>query len=69
MARFEVEGMSCGGCAARIARALTQVDAQARIEIDRPARVVSVESRSASAEALAAAIRAAGYEARALAAG
>ena len=68
MVQFQVEGMTCGGCAARITRALTGGDADARIEIDRPARVVSVESRAASAEALAAAIRAAGYEARALAA-
>lgn len=55
MQEFIIPSMSCGGCEGRIAQALKQLDAQARIEVDIPARTVridSTEDRAAVAEAL-----------------
>ncbi|RIX80273.1 heavy-metal-associated domain-containing protein [Acidovorax cavernicola] len=55
MEEFVIESMSCGGCAGRIARAVKQLDGQARIEVDLAARTVridSTEDRAAVADAL-----------------
>lgn len=61
---FDVPGMTCGGCARTIVAAIKGVDAQAEIETDVPGRIVSVDSSRDSAP-LVAAIKAAGYDARA----
>jgi copper chaperone len=63
MVQFKVENMTCGGCAAAITRAIRALDAGAAVEIDRAARTVRVEPRTADAAALEAAIREAGYRA------
>ncbi len=61
-----VKGMTCGHCEAAVRRAVTEIDADAVVQIDRAAESVIVES-TASPEALAEAIRAEGYDATLLA--
>ena len=58
---LQVEGMTCGHCERAVQQALHGVDAQAHIQIDRPANKVVVQSEHASREALAAAIAEEGY--------
>ncbi|MBW8777795.1 MAG: heavy-metal-associated domain-containing protein [Burkholderiales bacterium] len=60
MFEFQVEGMRCGGCAAGVKRAVQGVDPAATVSVDLASRRVQVESE-ADKEALAAAIRSAGY--------
>lgn len=45
MMEFKVEDMSCGHCASVITKAVKEVDAQARVDIDLPGKTVRVESR------------------------
>lgn len=61
MVRYQVPDMTCGGCAARITRAIQTLDAAARIEVDRAQRLVRVESAAAQARDVENAIREAGY--------
>ena len=61
MIAFEVQDMSCGHCVGAITRALKAADEGAQVEIDLAAHRVRVEPAAASAEALAEAIREAGY--------
>jgi|TARA_R110000782_G_scaffold259575_1_gene350206 copper chaperone len=63
MIRFEIPGMTCGGCARSVTTAIQGIDAQAKVEIDIPGKSVCVESR-ADRNSLIEAIREAGYEAR-----
>ena len=63
MVQFKVDNMSCGGCAATITRVVRALDASAVVDIDRTARLVRIEPRSADAAALEAAIRQAGFRA------
>jgi copper chaperone len=60
MFEFQVEGMRCGGCAASVKKAVQAVDPAATVSVDVASRRVQVESE-ADKEALAAAIRTAGY--------
>lgn len=62
MTKFTIRGMTCGHCEAAVRRAVQSVDPAAAITIDRPTGAVAVDSR-ADPGALAAAIRAEGYEA------
>ena len=48
---FTVTGMTCGHCERAVQQALHGVDAQAHIQIDRPANKVVVQSEHASREA------------------
>lgn len=64
MTRFAVPDMSCGHCTAAIESALKAADPEARIDCDLATRQVGVESRL-DADALRAAIAAAGYDATA----
>lgn len=57
-----VKGMTCGHCEAAVRRAVASVDAAAEVQIDRAAGSVTVRS-AATAEAVAQAIRAEGYDA------
>ncbi len=59
---FHVTGMTCGHCERAVQQAITAIDAQAQVRIDRPAGQVVVQSASASREALAHAIAEEGYE-------
>lgn len=60
MIEFRVDDMTCGHCAAAIARAVREVDAAGRCEVDLDAKRVRIESHRPGAEFLAA-IREAGY--------
>ncbi|MDB5885946.1 MAG: Heavy metal transport/detoxification protein [Polaromonas sp.] len=59
---FNVPDMSCGHCAGVITQAIQQLDADAMISIDLPARKVTVESAQ-DRQTVAAALAEAGYPA------
>lgn len=63
MATFDVKGMTCSHCVKAVTRAVQEIDAQARVEIDLSSGSVQVES-SAPIAAIAQAITDAGYEAK-----
>lgn len=48
MSVYKVEGMTCGGCAASITRALQAAEASARIDVDFKSGTVSVEGIDAA---------------------
>ena len=60
MIKFNVNGMTCGGCARAVTNAVQQVDPAAAVDVDLAAKTVSVES-SADAGEVKAAIEEAGY--------
>jgi copper chaperone len=62
MYTLKVEKMSCGGCAARVTRAVQVVDPQAKVEVRLKDRLVQVESAE-TPDAIAGAITSAGYPA------
>lgn len=61
MTTFKVEDMSCGHCTATIEKAIHAVDPRARVACDLGTKEVRVDG-AVGAEAIAAAIREAGYE-------
>ena len=61
MISYEVKDMTCGHCVGTITRAVHAVDRDAQVEIDLGRHLVNVSPRSASAQALQAAIEDAGY--------
>lgn len=56
-----VQGMTCGHCEKAVSTAITALDPQAVVQIDRSTGKVEIESTH-SEQALAAAIREEGYE-------
>lgn len=60
MTEFNVQGMSCGGCASRVTKAVQTVDPTAHVQVDFAKQIVSVES-SVSRDELTSALAAAGY--------
>ena len=58
---LEVHGMTCGHCEKAVRQAITRLDAQAQVTIDRAHNQVQVQS-SLPREALVQAIQEAGYE-------
>jgi len=62
MTRFAVPEMSCGHCTAAIEKSIKSIDSTAQVSCDLDDRQVSVDS-VLDADALAEAIRQAGYEA------
>ncbi len=65
---YRVGGMTCGGCAAAVTRAITRADPAAKVTVDLPGGKVTV-SGGASEAAIAAAIAAAGFTYEGVAAG
>jgi len=63
MHSFDVDGMSCGHCAAAVTRSIHQLDPAAKVEVDLAQHRVDVQSQLAR-ERLAEAIVDAGYEVR-----
>jgi copper chaperone len=61
MITFQVDDMSCGHCAAAITRAVKDTDRDAQVQVDLDAHKVRIEPAAADAQALADAIREAGY--------
>jgi copper chaperone len=62
MYTFKVEKMSCGGCAARVTRAVQTLDPNAKVEVLLKDRLVHVQSVEAANE-IAGAVTSAGYPA------
>jgi copper chaperone len=62
MVELHVTGMHCGGCAARITRALREVDATVEVAVDLSSKRVRVSG--VSGEEARSAIERAGYAAR-----
>ena len=60
MIEISVKDMTCGHCASTIARAVKEVDAAGRCEVDLAAKKVRIESREPAA-AFVEAIAEAGY--------
>jgi len=60
---FTVEGMTCGGCAGSVTRAVQQADKNARVEVDLATKTVKVESTLPSLQIIDA-ITNAGFAAR-----
>ena len=63
MITLHVTDMTCDGCVRAITKAVQRVDAGASVTADVAAKRVAVESKAA-ADALAAAVREAGFDAR-----
>lgn len=61
MYELKVEGMTCGGCAASVKRALQALDANAHVDVDLPSKTVKVET-AARLDAVKDAVEDAGYE-------
>ena len=61
MYELKVEGMTCGGCATSVKRAVQAIDANAQVDVDLPTKSVKV-STSAELEAVKAAVEDAGYD-------
>ena len=64
MLNLRVEGMSCGGCAKSVTKALQRLDASATVSVDLPTREVVVET-SANESAVLEALARAGFPATA----
>ena len=58
---YRVQGMTCGGCAKHVEKALRSVSGVTGVAVDLSAGTVSVEG-TAPYESLAASVTAAGYE-------
>jgi copper chaperone CopZ len=63
MIELSVDGMTCGGCAARVTRVIAGLDAGAQVNVDLAAKRVRVESALAP-QTLAQAVTDAGYPAK-----
>lgn len=61
MVELMVEGMTCGGCAASVTRALQRLDGTARVDVRLEEKLVRVES-NADIEQIRAAIGDAGFD-------
>lgn len=61
--QFQIDNMTCGGCARSVTKAIQSVDPQAKVEIDLPQKGVIVES-GASQSAVAAVLEDAGFSPR-----
>ena len=44
MQEFVIQSMSCGGCASRITQVVKNLDAQAKIEVDLPTKMLRIDS-------------------------
>ena len=62
MHHFQIDDMHCGHCVRSITQAVQQLDPAARLQFDLPARQLAVDTAATSPDALAAAIRGAGYQ-------
>lgn len=61
--RLAIDNMTCGGCARSVTKAIQSVDAQAKVDIDLEARLVSVTS-AADEAAIVAVLEDVGYPPR-----
>jgi copper chaperone len=61
MYELRVDGMTCGGCAASVKRALQALDAKANVDVDLADKRVRIDT-IAQLDAVTSAIEDAGYE-------
>jgi len=61
MLAYRIEDMTCGHCASTITRAVRDVDAGAKVEVDIGQHLVRIEPAGGDAAAFAQAITEAGY--------
>ncbi len=61
MYELKVEGMSCGGCAASVKRAVQALDANASVDVDLTSKRVTVAT-TAQLDAVKTAVEDAGYD-------
>jgi copper chaperone len=61
MIAFQVDDMTCGHCVAAVSRAVKDLDANARVDIDLARHRVQVEPATSDAASLARAIEDAGF--------
>lgn len=61
--KFQIEDMTCGGCARSVTQAIKNIDSTAELDIDVPARLVEIRSQK-SAEELQTVLTAAGFQPR-----
>ena len=61
MATYRVNGMTCGGCANAVTRAIKAAAPAAEVKVDLGAKTVSVEG-AVAAETVKAAVKDAGFE-------
>ncbi len=61
MYELKVDGMTCGGCAASVKRALQALDANATVDVDLPGKTVRVDT-AAQLDAVKGAVEEAGYD-------
>lgn len=66
MHRFQVEKMSCGGCAKSVTRAIIGIEPDAQVAVDLGAKLVTVSGAAGPSDRIARAIAAAGYPAEPL---
>jgi copper chaperone len=60
MYEFQVEGMSCGGCANSVKRTVQAIDGKARVEVDLASKTVRIDT-AADIEAVKSAVSGAGF--------
>ncbi len=61
--QFQIDNMTCGGCARSVTKAIHSVDPQAKVDIDLPQKRVNVVS-AADESAVAAVLEDVGYPPR-----
>ncbi len=61
MVAFQIDDMTCGGCAGSVTKAVKAVDPSAQVQVDLATHRVQIESAQADAKALQEAIEDAGY--------
>lgn len=63
--KFQIQDMTCGGCATRVTKTVQALDAAATVEADVAAKVVTIQSTVSQAE-IVLALTEAGYPPKAL---
>ena len=63
--QFQIDSMTCGGCARSVTKAIQTLDATAQVSADIPAHTVQVQT-TATPAAVMAALEEAGYPAKVL---
>ena len=58
--KYKVDGMTCGGCARSVTNAITKLAPNARVEVDLPTGIVTVDG--ADADAVKDAVEGAGFD-------
>ena len=61
MYELKVDGMTCGGCAASVKRAVQALDSKANVDVDLPSKIVKVDT-TVQLEAVKRAVEDTGYD-------